>query len=56
MICTECDKSMRFRGVGYRGERRGKEFWRCRCGNEESVELWAEIKETRTGKSREESE
>lgn len=55
MIC-DCGKSLKFKGVGYRGERRGKEFWRCRCGYEESIDLYEEVEETRKRKREEEGE
>lgn len=51
MICTVCEESMKFKGVGYRGERKNKEFWKCRCGNEESIDLYEEVKETRIKKT-----
>lgn len=50
MMCNECGKSMKFRSVGYRGERKGKEFWTCRCGYEETIDLLVEVKENRAGR------
>jgi len=41
---------MKFRSVGYRGERKGKEFWTCRCGYEETIDLLVEVKENRAGR------
>ena len=40
MFCNTCGKSIKFKGVGQRGEGKDKEKWKCTCGFVEYLSNW----------------